>query len=311
MVKICITGGNGLLGSKIIAAARKKYRVLSIDLQEKPLYVTNNLDYVSADIMNRDRMYKIISDCSPDCVIHTAALTNVDECEKEKNRAWDINVTGTYNIVKVCRSLNCKLIHLSTDYVFDGKSGPYSETNATNPISVYGRTKLESERIVKKELKDYIIARTMVLYGYFPGVRQNFATWLIQKLSSGQQIKIVTDQYGTPTLADDIAIALLLMFKKNVRGIFNAAGSESGSRYKFAEAVIDVFNLDRSLLSPITTRELFQDALRPLNSGLKIDKITSETGAVFSSFRKGLMQIKEQMKRGDNFKNEIDFFKNI
>ncbi len=295
MRKICITGGNGLLGSKLLAEARNKYSLVSIDLQESSLAQCGKLEYIQGDITDREEIIKQISRVHPDCVIHTAAFTNVDGCEKEKDKAWEVNVLGAENVALVCRDLKIKMIHISTDYVFDGKNGPYSETDEPHPIGFYGKTKLESEKRISEIVEDFVIARTMVLYGYFPGVRMNFVTWLIGKLRDGERVNIVTDQYGTPTLADDLARALIVLFEKGGQGLYNTAGSELISRYDFALRVAEIFDLDSSLIKKATSGHLKQPAPRPLQSGLRIDKIHTEMGVSFSSIREGLFIMKEQM----------------
>ena len=291
MKKICVTGGNGLLGSKLLTAACRKYRLVSIDLQESPLFQCDDLEYVQGDITDRDVIISQIVQFHPDCVIHTAAFTNVDGCEKEKDKAWKVNVSGAENVALACRDLKIKMIHISTDYVFDGKNGPYSETDRPNPISFYGKTKLESEKRIRETVEDSVIARTMVLYGYFPGVRMNFVTWLINKLRSSEKVNIVTDQYGTPTLADDLARALIILFEKEAQGLYNAAGSELINRYDFALRIAEIFDLDSSLIEKATSDHLKQPAPRPLQSGLLVDKICSEMGVHFSSVREGLSLI--------------------
>ncbi|MFO7888941.1 MAG: dTDP-4-dehydrorhamnose reductase [bacterium] len=296
MKTICITGGNGLLGSKLVMAAKDQYRIINIDLAASALCPVENLFYYQVDITDKEKITNLIDDIKPECVFHTAALTNVDACEREKNKAWDINVLGTENLIQACQSFPCKFIHLSTDYIFNGNNGPYSEDDLPSPISVYGKTKLESEKIVQNNFKDYIIARTMILYGYFPGVRKNFITWLIDQLQQRNTIQIVTDQYGTPTLADDCAEALLTLFKKNARGIYHTAGRDLINRYDMAKKLIDIFEFKNTFLSPITSDQLNQDAPRPLNSGLKTDKIKKEYGIYFSSIEEGIALVKEQIK---------------
>jgi dTDP-4-dehydrorhamnose reductase len=295
MKRICITGGNGLLGSKIIAAANESHAVISIDLQDNSLSRTPNLEYIRGDITNKDLIHNQIVRSRPDVVIHAAAFTDVDGCEREKEKAWDVNVEGTRNVALACKKLGIKMIHLSTDYVFDGMSGPYDEEDEPNPVGHYGKTKLESEKVVRDLLDDFIIARTMVLYGYAPGEQTNFVIWLVEQLRNGDGVGIVDDQFGTPTLADDLARALIVLFEKDGRGFYNTAGSEWLSRYDFASRTAEVFELDASLIEKITTAELNQDANRPLRSGLRIDKIHQEFGVEFSSVTEGLRIVKQQM----------------
>jgi len=300
MRKICITGGNGLLGSKLLTATCNKYSLVSIDLQKSSLFQCDKLEYVRGDITDREAIINQIARVHPDCVIHTAALTNVDGCEKERDKAWEVNVVGAENVALACRNLKIKMIHISTDYVFDGKNGPYSETDKPHPIGFYGKTKLESEKRISEIVEDFVIARTMVLYGYFPGVRKNFVTWLIGKLRNGEKVNIVTDQYGTPTLADDLARVLIVLFEKDGRGLYNTAGSELISRYDFALRVAEIFDLDSSLIQKATSDHLKQPAPRPLQSGLRVDKIYREMGETFSSIREGLLIMKKQMEREFN-----------
>ena len=295
MKTLCITGGNGLLGGKIIRQAPDSWKLISIDLQDHEEFPRDNLEYIQLDITDEKKTLQEISGRKPDGVIHTAAMTQVDRCEKEKDTAERINVFGTKNVALACKEVNCHMLHLSTDYIFDGESGPYSETDRPKPLSIYGKTKLKSEDIVKKELDRFTIARTMVLYGYGERGRENFATWLIKKLKSNDMVTIVNDQYGTPTLADDLAASLLQLFKKGAMGIYNTAGSEYLNRFEFALKTAKVFNLDPKLILETTTDKLNLPASRPLKSGLKIDKIKKELGFTFSSVTEGLEQMKSQM----------------
>ena len=295
MKRICITGGNGLLGSKIIAAAKEAYGLISIDLQKHSLSRAHDLEYIRGDVTDKEFILHQVKRSCPDVVIHAAAFTDVDGCEREKEKAWDVNVEGTRNVALACKTLGIKMIHLSTDYVFDGKSGPYDEDDEPNPVGHYGKTKLESEKVVRDLLDDFVIARTMVLYGYAPGRQSNFVIWLVEQLRAGERVRIVDDQFGTPTLADDLARALIVLFEKDGRRLYNTAGSEYLSRYDFAIRTAEIFKLDVSLIERITTAELNQDAIRPLSSGLRIDKIHRKFGVEFSSISEGLRIVKQQM----------------
>ena len=301
MKKICVTGGNGLLGVKLLAEASGKYALVSVDLQKDPLFEFEQMEYIRGDITQCEAISSIISDVRPDCVINTAAFTYVDRCESEKESAWKVNVEGAGNVALACRSLNIKMIHLSSDYVFDGKNGPYDEDAELRPISTYGQTKWESEKEVSKILKDFVIARTTVLYGYFPGIRPNFVTWMIDQLSGGKSVSIVNDQFGTPTLADDLARALLVLFEKDKRGVFNTVGSELIGRLEFAQKIATIFDLNPNLIKETTSNHLQQPAPRPLKGGLNIDKIYRETGFMFSSVSDGLKTVKQQMAEKDSF----------
>ena len=295
MRAVCVTGGNGLLGLKLTELACRSYRVLSMDLQESPSRAFPNMEYARCDVTDPDRVDALLLRFKPDAVFHTAAFTDVDGCEIHQEAAWSVNVVGTRNAALACRRLGIRLIHLSTDFVFDGIAGPYSETDAPNPVSHYGRTKLESERIVQTLLPGALIARTMVLYGFAPGVRNNFITWLVEALRLGNPVRIVTDQFGHPTLADDLARALLFLFGENASGIIHTAGSEWLSRYDFALKAADAFGLDASLITPTTSDVFKQQAPRPLRSGLKTEKIWNEYRFPFSPADEGLRLMRTQM----------------
>jgi dTDP-4-dehydrorhamnose reductase len=296
---VCVTGGNGLLGAKLTVLAAASTRVVSADLQDGPSIRTRNVEYVRADITDPAQVDSLLDRAKPEAVFHTAAFTDVDGCETRREAAWSVNVTGTENVAAACRRTGVRLIHLSTDYVFDGIAGPYSETDPPNPVSHYGRTKLESERIVQSLLPGALIVRTMVLYGFAAGARPNFVTWLVAALKRGTPVRIVTDQFGHPTLADDLARALLLLFEKRAYGIVHAAGGEWLNRFDFALKTAEVFGLDASLISPTTSDAFKQPAPRPLRSGLITDRIEREFGFRFSTTGEGLRVVREQMDAAD------------
>ncbi len=302
MKTLLITGGNGLLGTKLLTAASERYHLVSLDLQEETVLRTVDLRYIRADITDRTTIRNAILDAGPDGVIHTAAYTHVDGCETDSDRAHAVMVDGTRHVAEACREAGARMIHLSTDYVFDGTSGPYGEEDTTNPLSAYGRFKLESEQIVLDTLEDLAVVRTMVLYGFAPDVRDNFATWLVRALQNGEAVTIVTDQTGHPTLVDDLAAACLVLFEKKAKGIFHAAGSQWMSRFDFAILLAGVFGLDPSLIGQTTTDRLRQSASRPLVSGLKTDKIRKAFGVRFSTCEEGLRIMKRQMEEAGAFR---------
>ncbi len=186
-------------------------------------------------------------------------------------------------------------MHLSTDYVFDGREGPYTEADEPNPLSVYGQTKWEAEKIVGRMLPHAVIARTMVLFGHGVGVRPNFVTWLVQALQSGQPVRIVNDQWGSPTWAGDLAGMLLALLDADASGVFHTAGPEWLHRHAFALKIADVFGLDVSLIQEIDSGALGQAANRPLRSGLCIDKLRAQTGYTPLSLDAALKILKNEM----------------
>ena len=261
--------GSGLLGNNLAKIAIKEFTEFTT-YNEHPLDIEGCKSYY-LNIANGMDVATLIQKLNPDYIIHTAALTNVDHCERDKRLAWNINVEGTKHIAEVSRKINAKLIYVSTDYVFDGNKGMYKEDAPTNPIDYYGETKLEGEKVVKG-LRDYIIVRPSVLYGWNP-IKLNFVTWVMQGLEKGKGISIVKDQLNTPTLADNLAELILELIERDETGIFHISGSERINRYDFAIKIAEIFNLNKDLIKPITSDQLNWIAKRPLDSSLDTSKI--------------------------------------
>jgi len=297
MVKLIITGVNGLLGQKLLEQAAAKYSILGIDIHEEPFNKKINFQYEQLDITDRRLLTESILNFYPHYLINTAAMTDVDDCEENKEQCWKVNVQAVKNLVYAAQKIGTKIVHLSTDYIFDGNHGPYSENDPSSPLDYYGKSKLASENVLYASDLEYSIVRTMVLYGAGINVRPNFVTWLISALKNKQQLTIVTDQIGSPTLADDLAAAILKIIELNKWDTFHVSGSEIIDRYRFALKIADVFGLEMNLISPITTRELNQKAPRPLSSGFNVNKATSELGINLSNIEDGLKIFKKQFKK--------------
>ncbi len=299
MRSLLITGSNGLLGGKLALTADRAYKVLGLDIQPESLILKDRMEYIRGDITDRSRILRQIEAARPDGVIHTAAYTDVDGCELHYDEAYAVNVSGAEHVASACKHLGVRMVHLSTDYVFDGVNGPYGEEDPPKPLSAYGRMKLESERIILNLLPEAVVARTMVLFGHLPHVRKNFVTWLKEELENGERIRVVNDQYGTPTFVDDLAEALLILFEKGFGGLYHAAGGEWLDRYAFALRVAEVFELDASLISETTSDQFEQPATRPMKSGLKTGKLQRDTGFRFKPLEEALLELKRQMRSGE------------
>lgn len=256
--------GSGLLGEEAIKVLRRDYEVTgTYNSRPKP-------GTVRLDITNRDNTIVTIAGLKPEAVVHTAAVTNVDYCEDHPEEALAANATGTKNVVDGARKAGSKLIHVSTDYVFDGARGMYREDDAVNPISIYAVTKLIGEYYVK-DLPGFAIARTSVVYG---NARQNFVSWVRDSLRQGMEVSIVTDQYASPTLALDCAEAISALLRNNASGIYHTAGCERISRFGFARKIATFYGLDENLIKPVTSEALKQKARRPTDSSLDVSKIS-------------------------------------
>ncbi len=274
--RILIIGSNGMLGQRLTEYFLNANNYELMCTSAEPESFIPGVEYKSVDITHKNSVRKLILDFFPDFIINAAAYTNVDKAEQERELAWKVNVNGVENIALYAWTIDAHMIHISTDYIFDGKKGPYSENDKPCPISYYGRTKLASENSIRTSGVRYTIIRTNVLYGPAKYGRPDFVKWVINSLRAGEEIKIVTDQYNNPTYVDDLvdAIHKIILFKKE--GIYNIAGKEIISRYDFTLRIADYFDLNKKLIKPVLTKELNQTAPRPLKSGLIILKAMVE-----------------------------------
>src|SRR5437868_1588852 len=233
--KILITGANGLLGQKVteMFANETERQLFLTDLGEIG-EDTHEFEYFPMDITKKELVKDNVKKYAPDIIINTAAYTNVDGCETERELSWKVNVDAVKNFIIASRTNNSKIIHISTDYVFDGKAGNYDERSTPNPLSYYGKGKLASENALVASGIPYSIVRTMIIYGTGKNLRLNFALWLIDKLEKNEPVNIVDDQFGMPTISDDIAWGLVKIADNNKKGLYHISGSEYISRYAFA-----------------------------------------------------------------------------
>ncbi len=275
--RVLVTGGNGLLGTKSIELLLAKGRQpISASLELETLNgFLGKFPYFQLDITDLAAVRGLMERIRPEAVIHTAAITAVDACETQRELSWRVNVDGTSNVATACHEFGARLIHVSTEYVFDGEAGPYTEEDLPRPISYYGLTKLESENAVREQCSDWAIGRTTVLFGHAPNVRRSFVAWMVDRLSRGERIRVVDDQIGSPTLADNLAQMLLAILDSDRGGVFNTVGDTILDRHAFAIMTAKLFGLDPGLIDRIKTVELNQPAPRPLKAGLVMDKFKS------------------------------------
>jgi dTDP-4-dehydrorhamnose reductase len=297
MKRILITGSNGLLGQKVVDIfSSGNYPLLLVSLEKESVFDEQIFPYRQADLTQKQDVRKIIDEFEPEIIVHTAAVTDVDLCEKDRALAWKVNVGSVENIAHSANLVGAKVIHLSTDYVFDGEHGPYGESDRTNPISYYGRTKLASENVLRIAGTTSTIIRTMVLYGIGHGVKQNFAIWLYQNLKEGKQIRVVDDQLGNPTFVDDLALAILKVVELERNGLYHIAGADIVSRYDFALSFAKIFGFNKKLIQPVKSSQFKQPAPRPLKSGLITLKAEIELGLKMAGVERGLTILKNQIE---------------
>ena len=255
-----ITGSTGQLGNSLGKVFKSRYDLVSTS-RTKP---NKNTNYF-LDITNSLLVKDMVSAISPDIIINLAALTNVDLCESNPDLAHAINFQGVKNLVNVFKG---PIIHLSSDYVFDGKLGQYKENDITNPINVYGVTKYKAEKILLEKSKVSLVIRTNVLYDYQSKAKSSFLNWVVDSLKRGEKIKVVDDQFNNPTWTDSISVVIDRAIKADLNGLIHWGDFDWISRYDFANKIADKFNLQSNLIEPIKTEKLNQVAPRPLNGGL-------------------------------------------
>jgi dTDP-4-dehydrorhamnose reductase len=274
--RILIVGSNGMLGQRLTESftSSGNFELLSVSIEDES--AIPGIDYKKLDIIQKHKVKDVILDFFPDFIINAAAFTNVDKSETEKETAWKINVNGVENIAFYSWTIDAHLIHISTDYIFDGKSGPYSENDKPDPVGYYGRTKLASENSIHISGTKNTIMRTNILYGPAKYGRPDFVKWVVNSLRDNKVIRIVTDQIGNPTYIDDLVASINKIIELKKEGVYNIGGREMISRYDFTLRIADYFGLDKSLIEKIITKDLNQPAPRPLKSGLITLKAETE-----------------------------------
>ena len=285
--KILIIGANGFLGKNILQIrANNNYEDQDIKLFAADLKNNNipvDVPFYTIDITKRNEALKKIKVISPDIIILTAALTNVDLCETNKKYATKLNTEGPKNIIQACKKTDSKLVFISTDFVFDGtkEKGYYSEKDVPNPQNHYAKTKYNTEIALINSQVDYLICRTAVLYGW-NREKLNFITWILNKLQNNEKISIVAAQINNATFVRNLAQILLKLIAKEAIGIFHTAGDGALSRYEMALKCAKIFNYNKDLITPLEM--LKQKALRPKNAGLDITKLKKMIGSKLPIF---------------------------
>jgi dTDP-4-dehydrorhamnose reductase len=297
--KVLVTGSNGLLGQKIIYSLieRKDIDLLASSKGLNRLIIKSGYRYVDLDITKNDEVKEVFENENPDAVINCAAMTNVDYCEENQDSCWEINVKAVENLAKSCEVSKSHLLHLSTDFVFDGKSGPYTENDKPNPLHFYAKSKLKSEEIVKKIMTNWTIARTIIIYGITDNMsRSNIVLWAKKEIENGNTINVVNDQLRSPTLAEDLAKGCISIIDKSAFGLYHLSGPKTYSILDLVHKVADFYNLDKSLILPVTSASLNQSATRPLSTGFDITKAKKDLDFNPVDFLEGIKIMDQQIK---------------
>jgi dTDP-4-dehydrorhamnose reductase len=311
-MRILITGSNGLLGQKLIHLLLHKrehffgnleIETIACSRGENRLNDRHGYAYVSLDLTDKEAVDRCLNLYLPDCIIHTAAMTNVDACELEPESCRRHNVDATKNLIQAAKKMDGEkstkthFIHLSTDFIFDGEKGPYSEQDEPNPISIYGQSKLDAERLVQASDLHWAIIRTIIVYGITQGMsRSNLVLWVSESIKNGKQINVVNDQFRSPTLAEDLAYGCLLVAAKNAEGVYHLSGPDTHSIFELAGIVCEEFHLSKEGLTPIQSALLNQPARRPPKTGFIIEKARKDLGFNPMDFHSGVRFIQRQIK---------------
>ena len=294
-MKILVTGANGLLGQAIIKQLlEKKYNVIATGRGPDRAEVTSSSPtyYKSIDITDGAAVENFILEQQPSVIVHAAAMTQVDQCELHKQECYNINVTATRFIIDAAKAVGSRFIFVSTDFIFDGRNGPYKESDEPSPVNYYGSTKMVAEKAVMESGLDYAIVRTILVYGIVPATgRSNIIGFVRQNLEANQPIKMVTDQVRTPTFVDDLARGIILIIEKKGRGIYHLSGDQEMTPYDIAIETARYLGLNEGLIAKATSEEINQPAVRPPKTGFDISKAKKELGYSPKSFREALQEL--------------------
>ncbi len=298
MKKIVVTGSNGLLGQTLVnflLKDKESYKVIGFS-RGLNRSGRNDFEYISIDITDKDLLLEKLHVCKPDVVVNTAAMTNVDACEENKDACDLLNINVVKYLKEYSEENNTHLVHISTDFIFDGKNGPYKEKDKPNPLNYYGLSKLKSEEVLMTSKVDYTILRTILVYGkVYDMTRNNIVLWVKKSLEENKEITIVNDQFRMPTYVEDLAMTCKIVIDKNAKGIFNVSSNKLLSINEIAKQVADVFDLNKKLIKPISTTTLNQKAKRPPKTGFDLTKINKELNFYPKSFKEDLQRFKQKL----------------
>lgn len=298
-MRILITGSNGLLGQKLVKLLSDKKDITLLATSKGKNRISNKggYQYQSLDITNKEEINQVFDEFKPTVLINTAAMTNVDACESDKELCWNLNVNAVKYMITASKKHNTHFIHLSTDFVFDGEKGPYKEDDYPKPLSYYGVSKYEAEELIQDSGIKWSIARTIIVYGVGEEMsRSNIVLWAKEALEKGNPLTIVDDQFRSPTLAEDLAMGCYLIAEKEATGIYHLSGKDVMSIIELVYRVADFYKLDKSIITPIKSASLNQAAKRPPKTGFVLDKAIKDLEYSPCTFEEGLAILDHQLK---------------
>ncbi len=290
-MKVLITGAAGRIGGSLLL---QKPPEIDVEVLLSPFSRQLEYPWYRTDIGDRDKTVMTVTCADPDVVIHCAAVTDVDRCETDPETAYRINSEGAGNIAQACAECGARMVLISTDHVFDGVSGPYSENDIPNPVNVYGRSKLEGEHAASAQVDKLLIVRIAVIFGKrTEGVKHNFVTWLVEQFQAGKTVNAWKDQFTTPSYLEELSRVLWQLIIKDTTGIFHFGTSDRLSRYSMALEVCKIMGFSEELINPVNFSDLDIKAKRPLQSGFKTDKVKEILNMPPISFTNALNRMTE------------------
>ena len=294
MVRILVTGSNGFLGHRLVASLRLRTDVelIATSLGPDRRSDTEGYLYVPLDVTSEQAVQEVCGRHRPDAIIHTAAITQVDQAEQQPARCRRLNVGAVAHLVSACARYSIHLLQLSTDFVFDGLSGPYAESDPVSPISVYGWSKAAAEKLLSDSEISWAVVRTILVYGQeVPGGRSNIVQWSTKVLQSGSPVQVVNDQYRTPTFVEDLAQACIEIALKKEQGIFHISGEEEVSIFELVGHVAQHLGLSMEKVQSVNSSDLAGAELRPPRTGFILGKAKSRIHFEPVSLETGLTKV--------------------
>ena len=298
--KILVTGQSGILGSDLVPRLDRMYNVVAVSRNPRPYPKLSTITNHALDITQLDKLLSFLDDKKFDIIINCAAMTDVDRCETDRDAARKINSDAVAILASHCAKMGSLLIHISTDYVFDGKDGPYTEDAKTNPINYYGVTKLRAEEVVQSSGCRYIIIRTSFLYGLGANGGSRVVRWILDSHREKKEIKAAVDQFSNPIYSDNLADAIVELLNSDFRGIINIAGADYMSRYEYIMTAADIFALDKSLIKKVTFDQAGLATPRPLRAGLNIDMMKKVLKTKPQGAMDGLTMLRQAFNKAGN-----------
>lgn len=302
MKKILLTGSNGLLGQKLVHLICNEYsddfQLIATSKGENRVKKVKGFDFRTMDIADPKQVSEVFEEFKPDYLINTAAMTNVDACEEDKEACRTANIEAVKILGAEAEKYGTHFIHLSTDFIFDGENGPYRESDEPNPLSYYGWSKLEGEKIVESLNTKWAIARTIIVYGIVEDMsRSNIVLWAKSALEKGQELNIVNDQFRSPTLAEDLAKGCMQIIENEAEGVYHLSGKDVMSIVELVRRVAKHYDLDDSKINETSSASLNQAAKRPPKTGFILDKAIKDLGYSPHSFEEGLKVLDSQLQQ--------------